>query len=236
MDFRMYDGALGRFMGIDLLADMFAEHSPYHFAYNDPVSFADPSGLQSGSGIRQIDYEDLGGGLWGVFISYFDGDNTSTTMFFATVSDKAPNEPQVMKEFATNIGPDGGGGPTTSSGGGGGGLPKDKKSDDEWEKVARDLFDDLSEYGGYIELIGIFAVPATEGSSLSVAAFGQIVSGIGTVGNVALDIYNGDNASARKRAYIYVISAGLGSAIGKLDSQVDQFILNASVSMHGGAF
>src|SRR5690554_3396927 len=45
MDFRLYDGALGRFFGIDLLADLFTSHSPYHFAYNNPVSFMDPTGL-----------------------------------------------------------------------------------------------------------------------------------------------------------------------------------------------
>src|SRR5690606_5942018 len=47
MDFRLYDGALGRFFGIDLLADMFTDHSPYHFGYNNPISFMDPTGLSS---------------------------------------------------------------------------------------------------------------------------------------------------------------------------------------------
>src|SRR5690554_508726 len=45
MDFRLYDGALGRFFGIDLLADLFTSHSPYHFAYNNPITFMDPTGL-----------------------------------------------------------------------------------------------------------------------------------------------------------------------------------------------
>src|SRR5690606_30435896 len=45
MDFRLYDGALGRFFGIDLLADMFTDHSTYHFGYNNPISFMDPLGL-----------------------------------------------------------------------------------------------------------------------------------------------------------------------------------------------
>lgn len=32
-------------MGIDLLADMFTNHSPFHFGYNNPISFMDPMGL-----------------------------------------------------------------------------------------------------------------------------------------------------------------------------------------------
>src|SRR5690606_23053911 len=45
MDFRLYDNALGRFFGIDLLTDQFTDHSPYHFGYNNPIAFADPTGL-----------------------------------------------------------------------------------------------------------------------------------------------------------------------------------------------
>ena len=50
MDFRLYDNALGRFFGIDLLADMFTDQSPYHFGYNNPISFMDPLGLAFNGG------------------------------------------------------------------------------------------------------------------------------------------------------------------------------------------
>ena len=33
--------------GTDLLADMFTSHSPYHFGYNNPISFMDPTGLHN---------------------------------------------------------------------------------------------------------------------------------------------------------------------------------------------
>ncbi len=43
--FRGYDAALGRFMQTDPLADIIPGISPYHFGFNNPVSFSDPLGL-----------------------------------------------------------------------------------------------------------------------------------------------------------------------------------------------
>lgn len=47
MDWRQYDQAIGRFMGIDALAEMMPSITPNHFGYNNPVFWADPSGLLS---------------------------------------------------------------------------------------------------------------------------------------------------------------------------------------------
>ncbi len=45
---RMYDAALGRFNSIDPLADFNQESwNPYHFNYNNPLRFIDPTGLYS---------------------------------------------------------------------------------------------------------------------------------------------------------------------------------------------
>lgn len=45
MDFRQYDNAIGRFVSIDALAEINYSDSPYSFAYNNPVFWADPTGL-----------------------------------------------------------------------------------------------------------------------------------------------------------------------------------------------
>ena len=42
--YRRYDATLGRFLGVDPLADAYANLSTYHFALNDPVNFNDPNG------------------------------------------------------------------------------------------------------------------------------------------------------------------------------------------------
>ncbi|KQS52582.1 hypothetical protein ASG38_17205 [Flavobacterium sp. Leaf359] len=45
MDFRQYDNALGRFNSLDVLSELAPGITPYRFAYNNPVFWADPSGL-----------------------------------------------------------------------------------------------------------------------------------------------------------------------------------------------
>ncbi|MBK6949089.1 MAG: hypothetical protein IPH16_14440, partial [Haliscomenobacter sp.] len=44
-DFRSYDGALGRWVQIDPLAEIAPDWSPYRFGFDNPISYWDPLGL-----------------------------------------------------------------------------------------------------------------------------------------------------------------------------------------------
>ncbi len=45
MGFRLYDPEIGRFLAIDALLDIQPSQTPYHYCFNNPTSFTDPTGL-----------------------------------------------------------------------------------------------------------------------------------------------------------------------------------------------
>ena len=62
MDYRQYDHAIGRFNGMDMLAELVPETSPYRFANNNPNFWSDPSGLNDATDLPTVTLVSFQGG------------------------------------------------------------------------------------------------------------------------------------------------------------------------------
>ncbi|RKN76824.1 RHS repeat domain-containing protein [Ulvibacterium marinum] len=248
--FRMHDPRVGRFFAIDPLTAKYPYYSPYSFSGNRVIDAVELEGaeqliritddtgtrelpLKSKRGYSEISnfYEAFRKGLDPQKFTWFRGEERFTELSTGTFPDSGTlsiiqTENKTFLSFDEKLDSE-----TVDK------LYNDdgkRKSIDQLGKeslvrAGRETSNSLENIGDAAVILGIVAVPETLGLSGLVVLGGEVIGGIGLIGNVVLDFSEGKNHQAIGRLVLEGASAGFGQQIKKAFPKASQGEINEKV-------
>lgn len=225
---RYYNPRVSLWLNVDPLAEKMPSWSPYVYSFNNPIKYIDPDGRQPYDWYRNTEtgnYKWFDGSDHVAGYSHLDGSGERSIPIIENSSNGTPhwgvllnpdgtvtdwiNREHTSQDGRIMVTPDG---VHYASG--------SRETRLEYEHQTLRTIADVMEWTSIgLDVAGAASFIPSGGTGGSLLLAGEIIGGVSTAMNVAMDFREGKNNSAYTRMAIFAVTAGFGSGINKLTTR-----------------